>query len=122
VRADRFGRRSRYVWASAPGSRGDEPVENAYFWYHAVAKLDCESGTTAALWDAGPRVYVSAPQFVARGEAEDDGWVLAWTHDAAEKRGELVILDATDLAAGPIARLALPGPLPPASHVDWLQG
>jgi carotenoid cleavage dioxygenase-like enzyme len=46
--------------------------------------------------------------------------VLAWTHDASAQRGELVILDAADLARGPIARLALPAPLPPASHVDWL--
>jgi len=120
VRDDLHGRRHRFAYASAPGSRGDEPVTSAYYWYHGVAKIDCDAGTTASLWDAGPRVFVSAPQFVAGGSGEDEGWVLAWTHDASAQRGELVILDAADLARGPIARLALPAPLPPASHVDWL--
>lgn len=120
IREDRTGRRHRFAYVSAQGTRGDEPVENAYYWYHAVAKVDCDAGSTVGLWDAGPRVNVAAPQFVARGDAEDDGWVLTWTHDAATKRGELVVLDATDLGRGPIARLALPGPLPPASHVGWL--
>jgi carotenoid cleavage dioxygenase len=64
-------------------------------------------------------VHVSAPQYVARGEAEDDGWVMTWTHDLTTDRGELVLLDAQHLASGPVARLALPAPLPPASHVCW---
>jgi carotenoid cleavage dioxygenase-like enzyme len=122
VREDLTGRRTRYAWVSAPGTPGDEPVRNAYYWDHGVAKLDAETGTTASLWDAGPRVYVTAPQFVARGAAEDDGWLLAWTHDAAGDRGELVVLDAADPAAGPLARLALPASLPPASHVGWIAG
>ncbi len=119
VRDDRSGRRHRFAYTSAQGTRGDEPVDNAYYWYHAVAKIDCDAGTTVSRWDAGPQVYVAAPQFVARGDAEDDGWVLTWTHDVAAKRGELVVLDAKDLARGPVARLALPAPLPPASHVCW---
>lgn len=120
VRDSLNGRRHRFAYVSAQGSRGDEPVDNAYYWYHGVAKLDCDAGTTAGLWDAGPRTFVSAPQFVARGEQEDDGWVLAWTHDAAQDTGSLVVLDAQDLARGPVARVSLPAPLPPASHVSWM--
>ena len=120
IRESLNGQRHRYAYVSAQGSRGDEPVDNAYYWYHGVAKLDCDGGTTAALWDAGPRTYVTAPQFVARGPAEDEGWVLAWTHDAAQDRGGLVVLDAQHLNQGPVARFALPAPLPPASHVAWM--
>ena len=127
VRQDRLGRRHRFAYTSVQGTRGDEPVDNAYYWNHGIAKLDCDAGTTSSMWDAGPRVLVSAPQFVPRqgadgaaGDvAEDDGFVCAWTHDVAADRGELVILEATDLARGPVARLALPAPLPPPSHVDW---
>lgn len=119
VRDDLAGRRHRFAYTSAQGGRGDEPVDNAYYWNHAVAKIDCDAGTTVSLWDAGPRVHVTAPQFVARGEAEDDGWVMTWTHDLATDRGELVLLDAQHLASGPVVRLALPAPLPPASHVCW---
>lgn len=119
VRDDLAGRRHRFAYTSVQGSRGDEPVDNAYYWNHAVAKIDCDAGATVSLWDAGPRVHVTAPQFVARGEAEDDGWVMTWTHDLATDRGELVLLDAQHLASGPVVRLALPAPLPPASHVCW---
>jgi carotenoid cleavage dioxygenase-like enzyme len=64
-------------------------------------------------------VHVSAPQFAARGDDEDDGWVLTWTHDVTTHQGELVVLDGRNLAKGPVARLALPAPLPPASHACW---
>jgi all-trans-8'-apo-beta-carotenal 15,15'-oxygenase len=120
VRDELCGRKHRYAYVSAQGSRGDEPVDNAYYWYHGVAKLDCDAGTTVGLWDAGPRVFVSAPQFVTRGDAEDDGWLITWTHDVEHERGELVVLDARALDRGPIARFALPAPLPPASHVAWM--
>jgi carotenoid cleavage dioxygenase-like enzyme len=120
IREDRTGRRHRYTWLSAPGTRGDEPVDNAYYWYHGVAKLDCDAGSIASAWDAGADIYLTAPVFVPRGEAEDDGWVLVWAAKPAENRGELLVLDGADLASGPIARLALPAPLPPASHVAWL--
>lgn len=119
VRADKLGTKHRYGYLSAPTSRGDEPTREAYFWFHGVGKVDFEARTMST-WDAGPRVYLSAPQFVPRGEGEDDGWLLAWAHDAAKDRGEVVILDAKDLARGPLARLALPRPLPPASHCAWM--
>ncbi len=119
IREDRGGQQSRHTWVSARGTPGDEPVGNAYYWYHGLAKLDCQTGRTVSLWDAGARVYVSAPQFVPGGPGEDEGWVLAWTHDAATDRGELVVLDAAEPARGPVARFALPAPLPPASHVTW---
>ena len=38
VREDLGGRRHRYAWVSAQGTPGDEPVRNAYYWYHGVAK------------------------------------------------------------------------------------
>lgn len=120
VRPDRTGRKHRFVYVSAPGTRGDEPVGNAYYWWHAIGAIDADAGVTVATWDAGPRVYVTPPQFVARGPGDDEGWLLAWTHDTADGRGELVILDAADLARGPVARLALPEALPAASHGDWL--
>lgn len=120
IREDLTGRRHRWAYVSAQGTPGDEPVENAYYWYHGVAKLDCDTGRTESLWDAGPRVYVTAPQFVPGGAQEDEGWLLAWTHDTAQGQGELVILESRDLTRGPVARLALPAPLPAASHVGWL--
>ena len=35
---------------------------------------------------------------------EDDGWLVSCTANVAEDRSELVVLDAKNVAAGPIAR------------------
>ena len=37
-----------------------------------------------------------------------------------DRNGFLVVLDAAEPARGPVARFALPAPLPPASHVTWM--
>lgn len=58
------------------------------------------------------------PQFVPRpaATAEDDGWILATVHNAATGNGELVILDAQDLSAGPLATIHLQHFLPAGLH------
>ncbi len=69
-----------------------------------VIKTDVETGKeTSYLFDAGD--VPGEPLFVPREEqaAEDDGWLLCVTYLAAEHRSALVILDARDLEAGPVA-------------------
>lgn len=90
----------------------------------------CEPlATKVEAWDAGARRFVCEPLFVpkphqagaaaaggaAAGE-EDEGWVLAILHNAEVDRGELVILDAQDIAAGPLATIRLPHHLPAGLH------
>eukprot|EP00879_Flechtneria_rotunda_P011797 GHRR01012324.1.p1 GENE.GHRR01012324.1~~GHRR01012324.1.p1 ORF type:complete len:443 (+),score=168.86 GHRR01012324.1:948-2276(+) len=69
-------------------------------------------------WDAGSRCIVNEPLFVPRpnATAEDDGWVLALVHNAATGKGDLVILDAQCVAAGPVATIHLQHFLPAGLH------
>jgi carotenoid cleavage oxygenase len=62
------------------------------------------------------------PAFVPRPgtQAEDDGWILSVVHDATTDRGELVVLDAADLNAAPIARVHLPRRVPFGFHGNWI--
>ena len=46
---------------------------------------------------------------------EGDGWILALTYDVVHDRSELVIIDAEDFAARPVATVQLPRRVPPAS-------
>jgi carotenoid cleavage dioxygenase-like enzyme len=73
------------------------------------------------LWDAGSRRFVVEPLFVPRpgGTAEDEGWVLAVLHNADSGAGELVILDAQAIAAGPLATIRLRHHLPAGLHGSW---
>lgn len=115
-----MGRRHRWAYMASPTERGDEPVDHHHVWFHGLAKVDYDDDQHAC-WSAGRRQFVSPPAFAPRPGAtdEDDGWVLAWTIDAARERSTVVILDARDLAGGPVATLVLPTLLPGVSHVAW---
>lgn len=80
------------------------------------------------LLSAGPHApscTVSPCAFVARpgSTEEDDGWLLAWAVDTEEETGaSVVVLDARDIAAGPVARVRLGIHLPGTSHTRWATG
>ncbi|WP_425303461.1 carotenoid oxygenase family protein [Nocardia wallacei] len=58
---------------------------------------------------------VGEPLFVPRtpDAAEDDGWLLALNHDLTENRSQLLVFDARDLEAGPLATAWL------EHHIRW---
>jgi carotenoid cleavage dioxygenase-like enzyme len=62
------------------------------------------------------------PVFVARpGSAtDDDGILLTFAHDRATDTGSLLVLDAQDLAASPIAAVHLPVRVPAGFHGSWV--
>lgn len=72
-------------------------------------------------WTPGPGEWVQEPVFVPRSAnaAEGDGWLLTVTYKAEDNLSDLVILDATDLAAGPVARAKLPTRVPYGFHGNW---
>ncbi|MEU8580510.1 carotenoid oxygenase family protein [Streptomyces abikoensis] len=87
----------------------------------ALIKYDLEHGTSEefevpAGGDVGEGVFVPA----APGAAEDEGWVLAYAYDPERGAGELVVLAAQDFAAGPVARVHLPGRVPLGFHGSWI--
>lgn len=51
---------------------------------------------------------------------EDDGWVLSVGFDAELQQSELVLLDASDIEAGPIATLPLHTPVGYGLHGTWV--
>jgi all-trans-8'-apo-beta-carotenal 15,15'-oxygenase len=115
-----MGQPYRYGYVAAPIGRGDEPMLEAYYWFHGVAKVDFDQGQHQT-WSAGPRGFVSPPVFVERPNpnSEDDGWLLTWVSNVETGKSEVVILDARALEKGPIARLGLEHLLPPTSHVEF---
>ncbi len=57
---------------------------------------------------------------VAAGIREDDGWILSVGFDAHLQRSEVVLLDAADIEAGPIAVLPLASPVGYGIHGTWV--
>ena len=48
------------------------------------------------------------------------GWLLSYVYDAATNRSDLVILDADDVAAPPVAAIHLPARVPYGFHGNWI--
>ena len=48
------------------------------------------------------------------------GWLLAYVYDAATAASDMVVLDADDVAAGPVATVHLPARVPYGFHGSWL--
>ena len=74
-----------------------------------VIKHDYRTGERA-VWDPGPTEHSGEWFFVgdAGGDADDEGWLLSYVTDEATMRSRFVVLDATDVDAGPVASVALP--------------
>jgi carotenoid cleavage dioxygenase len=47
---------------------------------------------------------------------------MTYVYDAATDRSDLVILDADDMAAPPVATVHLPARVPYGFHGNWLAG
>jgi carotenoid cleavage dioxygenase len=69
---------------------------------------------------AGPGEAVFVP---ASGAAdESSGYYLGYVYDPARDGSDLVIVDASDFAGDPVARIKLPQRVPYGFHGNWITG
>ena len=89
--------------------------------FDCLVKYDLARGTTdahpfGADCVTGEGVFARDPA----GTAEDDGWLLSWVIDKRDRSTEVVVLDARNLSAEPVARVKLPRRVPFGFHGSWL--
>ena len=91
--------------------------------YDSLARFDFDTGKRS-MYTLPTGDVVSEPVFVPRdeGSAEGDGWLLAVVWREQERRSDLLVLDATDLPAGPVAVVRLPHRVPFGFHGTWRPG
>jgi carotenoid cleavage dioxygenase-like enzyme len=74
-------------------------------------------GTPEVPGGPGEAVFVPSPS----GPADEiNGWYMAYVYDPARDSSELVILDAADFGAEPVARIRLPRRVPYGFHGNWI--
>ncbi|MEU5696175.1 carotenoid oxygenase family protein [Actinosynnema sp. NPDC020468] len=113
INDSRTGLPNRYLYTIVKG--GPDETSNL------VVKFDGDTGASTthdvgAHRRAGEAVFVPA----ADGRAEDEGWLIALAGDRAANRSELLVLDATDLSAPPVASVRLPRRVPGGFHGSWI--
>jgi carotenoid cleavage dioxygenase len=88
--------------------------------FDAVVKYDDRTGERTT-WSAGPAGHVGESVFAADpdGSAEDDGWLLNIVYDDRRDASDLVVLDARDITAGPVATVHMPRRVPFGFHANW---
>ena len=73
-------------------------------------------------YDHGPGRSTMETVFVpaAPDAGETDGWLMSVVHDENTGHGELVVLDAADFGAPPVARVMIPARVPYGFHGNWV--
>ena len=85
-----------------------------------IVKYDLDTGSRT-FHDFGPTALSGEPVFVPSrpDAAEDEGYLVTYVLDTATASSSFVVLDAADMAAEPIATVALPQRVPLGFHGSW---
>ena len=105
------GTAARYSVAVGSGAlvrydlQGDTAIEHRF-----------DSGRHGSPGAPGEAVF--AP---AAGQPDElSGWYLTYVYDAETDSSDLVIIDASDFAADPVARIRMPRRVPHGFHGNWI--
>lgn len=113
-----MGLKYRYGWASQPRNRKEDFFDSP----GTIVRYDLETGAKVT-HDFGPNAQPGEFVFAEAGAKarEDEGYALGFVYDSARNGSELVILDASNPAAKPVASIALPQRVPHGFHGSWVR-
>jgi carotenoid cleavage dioxygenase len=111
-----LGRKNRYAYNVHISS---EPT----LLFDGIVKYDLTTGHDERWWCGAGR-WASESPFAPRPNAmsDDDGYLVTFVYDQLDDRSEVVILDAADIASGPVGRVLLPQRVPVGFHATWVPG
>ena len=89
--------------------------------FDGLLKHDLRGGNQETHYQGPARSFME-PVFIPKHDeaAEDEGWVMTWVHDAETNRCDVMILDAQDFSAQPVATIHLPVRVPYGFHGNWI--
>jgi carotenoid cleavage dioxygenase-like enzyme len=89
--------------------------------FDGIIKYDLKNHTSET-HEFGSGRYGGEPVFAPSLDAtnEDDGWLMTFVYDEPSATSELVIVNAQDVSAPPIARVLIPQRVPYGFHGTWV--
>jgi len=116
VNARYWGRPYRYSYnmIAHPGS----------FLFDGILRYDHTSGQSQQYLFGEGRFGSESPMAPCHDAGtgpgdEDDGYVVSFITDMSADRSECIVLDARNIAAGPVARILLPHRISSGTHACW---
>jgi carotenoid cleavage oxygenase len=111
------GRQHRYGYTT------ETEVGTSWAGHRSLRKHDLVAGRTER-HDVGPGRAAGEPVFaaVASATGEDHGWVLSVVYDAGRDASDVIVVDATNFEAAPVATIHLPRRIPYGFHGTWIPG
>lgn len=91
--------------------------------FTGIKKYDLLNGTDTR-FEYGPERYGSEPHVALRpnAQSEDDGYIVTLISDLLRGVSECIVLDAADIAAGPVATIEMPQRICAGTHACWVEG
>ncbi|MEN9773134.1 MAG: hypothetical protein RL322_204 [Pseudomonadota bacterium] len=96
--------------------------EKGQWLFSGIKRYDLTTGRTHR-YEYGPGRYGSETQIALRHnpQSDDDGYVLTFVVDLNQNASECLILDARNIAEGPIATIQLPHRISVGTHACWVE-
>jgi carotenoid cleavage dioxygenase-like enzyme len=112
INAQRGGRPYRYAYTMT--------AEPGWFLFNGLTRFDAQTGAKQE-WRFPKGVFASESPMAPRpgATAEDDGHVLSFVTDMNTDTSECHVFDASDVSAGPVARIVLPERISSGTHTVW---
>ncbi|MBX9732007.1 MAG: carotenoid oxygenase family protein, partial [Sphingomonas sp.] len=106
------GRKHRYVYSTT--------TKPGWFLFNGFVKHDLDTRESWSLMLEEGR-YASEAPFAPRigNIAEDDGYLVSFITDENRGTSECVLIDARNIEAGPVCRIALPHKISSGTHSWW---
>lgn len=111
-----LGRQNQYAYTAKM-----VPGKTPAFTFDGLLKYDFKNRTSQKHeWGIGR--YGGEAVFVPRANsiAEDDGWLLTFVYDENERTSELLVVNAQNFTAEPVARILIPQRVPYGFHGVWV--
>ncbi|MBG1264882.1 carotenoid oxygenase family protein [Nostoc commune] len=114
VNENLLGQQTRYGYTS-------KIANSPLFLLEGIIKYDFSSGKSQ-IHQHGQGRYGGEAVFAPRptATAEDDGWLMTFVHDEGSDTSELVVVNAQDMTAEPVARVIIPQRVPYGFHGTWV--
>ncbi|AFZ01439.1 carotenoid oxygenase family protein [Calothrix sp. PCC 6303] len=109
-----LGRQTRYGYVGKI-AQGSMPL------FDGLIKYDHDNGKSQT-HEFGQGRYGGEAVFVPfpNATSEDEGWLITFVYDSKEDTSELVIVNAQDINAEPVARVLIPQRVPYGFHGAWV--